>query len=124
MRLGFILIGMASIVVSASAQAQVLGQGPQDEISWWRVIAALIFCLMLAAGAAFFIKARMGGALPFRGLALARTPGSKRRLELVETLRLKPQLDLVIVRCDGRELLLATHAQTAQLIERLGPEQA
>lgn len=104
-------------------QAQTLGHGPDDQIVWWRVALALIFCLMLAVGAAFVIKARTSGQLAMPRFINPGRTSPARRLELVETLRLKPQLDLVIVRCDGRDLLLATHAQTAQLIERLGPEQ-
>lgn len=108
----------------SALNAQTLGHGPEDQIAWWRIAAALIFCLMLAAVAAFILKARMNGQIALPRFAGAGRSTTKRRLELVETLRLKPQLDLVIVRCDGRELLLATHAQTAQLIERLGSEEA
>lgn len=117
-----LLIMLMGLGGSGMLQAQTLGQGPEDQIAWWRVAAALAFCLMLAIGAAFVIKARTNGQLSLPRLTGSRVP-STRRLELVETLRLKPQLDLVIVRCDGHELLLATHAQTAQLIERLSPEQ-
>lgn len=116
----YFLSGLGMMLSECAAQAQALGQGGDDGIAWWRFAGALILCLALAVGAAFALKARMGVRPGAARIALFGTGVGKRRLEMVESLRVKPQLDLVIVRCDGRELLLATSGQTAQLIERLG----
>lgn len=41
------------------------------------------------------------------GTAFARVAGAKRRLKLVETMRLGPRASIYLVQLDGRELLLA-----------------
>ena len=109
---GFMLAGQA-------AQAAPLGQVGDDGVAWWRVAAALILCLLLAVGGAFALRTRLGGGIAARGPLWLRAAQPTRRLELIETLRVKPQVDLLIVRCDGRELLLSASAQGAELIERL-----
>jgi len=98
------------------AVAQTLGQGADDGISAWRIVLVLLLCLGLAVFAAFVLKRRMGGAaLPsfFAGA------GRNRRMQLVETLRLSHQIDLCIVSCDGREMLVAASAQGARLLQPL-----
>ena len=109
---GFMLAGQA-------AQAAPLGQVGDDGVAWWRVAAALIFCLLLAVGGAFALRSRLGGGVGVRRPTWLRAAQTTRRLELVETLRVKPQVDLLIVRCDGRQLLISASAQGAELIERL-----
>lgn len=106
---------LAVALWSAPAFAQKLGQGADDGISLWRVFAVLVLCLALAAFAAFTMKARMGGGLP---QFFTRVRGD-RRLQLVETLRLSHQIDLCVVACDGRELLVAASAQGVQLLQEL-----
>lgn len=94
------------------ALAQRLGQGTGGEVPVWRVLGALGFCLALAIGAAFVLKRRLGGGRPL-GFGRARA----RRLELVESLRLSHQVDLCIVGCDGRELLIAATPHGAVLVK-------
>jgi flagellar biogenesis protein FliO len=100
-RLAFLTSGAAALLAAAPAAAQRLGQGTGTEVPIWRVLGALLFCLLLAVAAAFFLRRRMSGAMPL-GLG-----GRARRLQLVETIRLSHQVDLCLVRCDDRELLLA-----------------
>jgi len=95
------LVLLAPIALAPmSAGAQRLGQGGGDEVSLWRVLAALIVCLALAVSGALALRRRMGGGMP-----LILREG--RRLELIESLRISHQVDLCLVRCDGREWLVA-----------------
>jgi flagellar biogenesis protein FliO len=102
--------GWAMLFLSAApVRAQTLAQGGGGDVSLWRVIGALVFCLLLASGAAFALRARFRGALPpLRG------PG--RRLRLIESLRLSHQTDLCLVELDGRELVIASTAHGASLL--------
>jgi len=114
-----LFVGFAVMLAGQAAQAAPLGQVGDDGVAWWRVAAALIFCLLLAVGGAFALRARLGGGGGAGRPTWLRAAQTTRRLELVETLRVKPQVDLLIVRCDGRELLLSASAHGAELIERL-----
>ena len=101
--------GAFLLCAAAPAFAQRLGQGTGTEVPIWRVLGALALCLALAVAAAYFLRRRMGGAMP---LAMGRV----RRLQLVETLRLSHQVDVCLVRCDGAEFLVAASAQGATTI--------
>ncbi|HEY5723954.1 MAG TPA: hypothetical protein VIT45_16715 [Allosphingosinicella sp.] len=98
----------------APAFAQTLGQGGGTDVSLWRVVGALILCIMLAAGAAFALRGKLGGKL---GGMMPIIRGGDRRLRLVESLRLSHQVDICIVRIDERELILTASVQGANLIE-------
>ncbi|MEM8697274.1 MAG: flagellar biosynthetic protein FliO [Pseudomonadota bacterium] len=99
-------------LATVPAVAQTLGQGDGGpDISIWRVIGALLFCLLLAAGAAFALRHRMRGG----GQLL---PLGERRLRLIETLRLSQQTDLCLVDCDGEILLLGISAAGVVRLER------
>jgi len=100
--------------LSNSALAQRLGQGPDDGISVWRVVATLLVCVAVAVAAALALKHRMGG-----GTAQLFVRRKNPRLEMIETLRLRPQIDLCIVSCDGEELLLVSSPQGASLLRSL-----
>ena len=104
----------------ATPGSHLLGAAPDDDISLWRVIAALVLCLLLAVAAAFVLRARGGN----RPLSLALR---QRRLLMVETLRLGRNADLCIVRCDGREWLIAVSQNGAAVLgnpEAHPPQQA
>jgi hypothetical protein len=73
------------------------------------LVAALIVSLALAAGGAFALRARLRGAPAF----LRR---SERRLVLIESLRLSHQTDVCLMRCDGREFIIAATPHGAILI--------
>ncbi|MEI9997611.1 MAG: flagellar biosynthetic protein FliO [Rhizomicrobium sp.] len=113
----------AALLVLAAcrpAAAQTLGQGADDGISTWRVIAVLLLCLALAVYAAYVLRARLGGAPRFAWPLLSRTK-IQRRLQLVETLRLSHQIDLCVVTCDGQDLLVAASAQGVEILRELPP---
>lgn len=99
-------------LLSRPVIAQTLGHGIDDGISPWRVAGALLLCVVLAVAGAVILKYRMGyrRVLPFGAKA-------SRRLRLVESLRFSHQIDLCIVDCDGRELLVLASAQGAQFLE-------
>jgi len=92
------------VLADATAQAQTLGGAPAEDFSAVRVVLVLVLCLALAMAAAFALRHRFGSVFPS---ALGSSP---RRLQLVERLRLSPQADLYLVRCDDRQLLLTMSA--------------
>jgi flagellar biogenesis protein FliO len=105
----------ALAALPAVAAAQRLGQGSGPEIAWWRVAAALFLCLALAAGVAFALRKRIRGGTPL-------FTAGPRRLQLVESLRLSHQVDVCIVRCDGRDWLIAATPHGASLLHAAGAD--
>jgi flagellar biogenesis protein FliO len=103
---------LAAALCATPAAAQRLGQGGGEDVSIWRVILALLLCLLIAGGAAFALRKRFGGGIAPRFFA----PASDRRLKLVETLRLGQQVNLCLVSLDGKELLIAATPQGATAI--------
>jgi flagellar biogenesis protein FliO len=116
----------------ASAQAATVGAAApgaaEGALFWLRWAAALGLCLLLAWAGAYALKARQSGsAVPLRfvrprwmnPLAAA----GPRRLRRVESLRISPQLEVTLLECDDRELLLATTPQGAMLLKE-GPKTA
>lgn len=106
---------------AAPALGQRLGQAQGSDVPIWRVAIALLFCLALAAGAAFILRRRMGGGGGgLRGLGGLRGWAGlrrERRLRLIESVRIGPQAYLSIVACDGAELLIASGPQGTQVIK-------
>ena len=99
-------------LAAASPAFAGLGGAPDDSVSLWRVFGALLFCLVLAVAAALAIRARLGGRPLITRL---RTDAS--RLALEESLRITPQLQVAIIRCDGvRILVAATPSGTPALL--------
>jgi flagellar biogenesis protein FliO len=94
----------AALCLAAPASAQTLGQGGGPQVSWVRVVLALLFCLALAVAAALALRYRFRGAVRI-------APGADRRLRLVETLRLSHQTDLCLIEVDGRTFLFAATPQ-------------
>lgn len=118
---GFVA-SVATALFCTPALARALGQAPDDDISYVRVVVALLLCLMLAVAGAVVLKARSGAGFPRLNagrLLQLFAPKQSRRLELVETLRVGPQANLCIVRCDGEDLLLASGPEGTELLERL-----
>jgi flagellar protein FliO/FliZ len=106
---------LAAIAFAApSALAQTLGGASDDDISLWRVGGALLLCMVIAVAAAFVLRARMGG-----GELLSFVSKRQGRLRLVETLRLGQRSSLLIVACDGKEMLLLSNEQASQVIRDL-----
>jgi flagellar biogenesis protein FliO len=88
------------------AMAQHLAQADSPDIAWWRVVGALVFCLLLGVLAAFALRKRLRGGAPVFGAAA-------KRLRLVESVRLSHRVDVCLVECDDRTYLIATSAQGA-----------
>jgi flagellar biogenesis protein FliO len=106
LRLGPVLMALAT----TPAAAQRLGQGTGTDISIWRVILALLFCLVLGGAAIFVLRRRFRGVRP-------RAFGRDRRLQLIENIRLSHQVDLCIVSRDGHEYLIAASPQGTTLVD-------
>lgn len=99
-----------------AALADRLGQAPDDGPSIWRVAGALLLCILFALAGALVLRAR-GGLGP---LGWPRT-ATGRRLKLVESVRLTPQVQLCIVTCDDREMLFATSPSGATFVRDVEP---
>lgn len=129
---------LAGLAVPACAQA--LGQAAGPEISWWRVIGALIFCCLLGLAGAFALKYRMrqsGAGLKrpafdpraFSGLLdLFRVKANKvetdeGRLKLISTVRLSYQADVSLLECDGKTVMIVTTPQGAFVVNPETPTQ-
>jgi flagellar biogenesis protein FliO len=95
---------------TAPAMAQRLGQGGGTDVSIWRVVLALLFCLALGGAAIFVLRRRYRGARPL-------SFGRERRLQLFENIRLSHQVDLCIVSRDGQEYLIAASPQGVTVVD-------
>lgn len=121
--------GLAAVIFTGPALAQTLGQGDSHDIAWWRVGGALALCLLLAVAAGLALRMRQGGGARLSPGKFASLPGALRLLErgprtlqLVETLRLSHQLDICLIRWEGRDYLIAAGPQGATLLaERDAP---
>ena len=109
---GYAVLAIVGIAGGAPAFAGTLG-GAEDGISLWRVLGALLLCLVLAVAGAFALKIR------YHGVSWTGSRDSQRRLRLVERIRLNQQVEFCIVACDGLELLISASAQGAEVIHRL-----
>ena len=106
-----VAVALLLTLTAAPGSAQ-LGGAPADGVSLWRVFGALLFCLGLAVAGAFAIRARLGG----RAL-ISRVRTGASRLQLEDNLRITPQLQVAIIRCDGvRVLVAATPSGTPALL--------
>ncbi|MBV8975781.1 MAG: flagellar biosynthetic protein FliO [Alphaproteobacteria bacterium] len=101
--------------VAVAAQAQTLGTGADAQISTWRVVLSFLLCVMVAIGAAVFMRARMGGGLA----SISPSFGRARRLKVVEMVRLSPTAGLAIVCCDGREMLVLVAGSETKIVADL-----
>lgn len=110
---GALLTAILALAASP-ALAQTLGQGQSPDIPVWRVTSALILCVLLALGAAYVLRNRLGGGPLWPLPAQAR---KDRRLQLVETLRLSHQVDVCLFRCDDRDYLIAATPHGAVVLE-------
>ncbi|WP_088307349.1 flagellar biosynthetic protein FliO [Novosphingobium sp. B 225] len=92
-------------VLAGAAGSPALATGSGPDVSLWRVVLALVLCLVLAGVAAWLLRRRMG-ADPLWPLGPAQ-PG---RLQLLERITLGPQSSAALVAVDGRELLIVSGA--------------
>jgi flagellar biogenesis protein FliO len=101
-------------LTAGAGWSQTLGQAPQSDVSWVRVLAALILCLGLAVGAAYVMRSRLRGrTAPFGA--------EGRQLELLETIRLSHQADLCVLRFGASRLLVAATAQGVTVLAQDPP---
>lgn len=102
----------ALVGLCMSAPMPIQAATPAIDIGWdvslWRVMGALIFCLLLAAAGAFALRSRVASIVPFAAKG--------RRLRLIESLRLSHQTDLCLIVVDGRELVIAATPRGATLL--------
>ncbi|MDB5441401.1 MAG: Flagellar biosynthesis protein FliO [Caulobacteraceae bacterium] len=118
-RLGLAAFALALATgLAGVAEAQVLGQGPAPGVSAWRVVAALVLCLVLAVAGAVALKSRLGARAPkvwpLQGLNLWRwrtAARGGRRVEALESIRLSPQVEVCLFNCDGRAFLAVATTQ-------------
>ncbi len=128
-------IGLLSLM-AMPACAQTLGLAHGPEISWWRVVAALVFCCLLGGAGALALRYRLRGQAPNLRLMDAKkwqhlvaalglkTKGKDSpppRLQLIETVHLSYQVDVCLLECDGASVMIATSPRGAFVINRDAP---
>jgi hypothetical protein len=116
-----------------AASAQTLGQATGPEISWWRVIGALVFCCLLGVAGALALKYRMrrqgvvGKPIRFDAQVLSglfdrfRSPPAREadagaRLKVIATVRLSYQVDVSLLESDGKTVMIVTSPQGAFVV--------
>lgn len=125
---------LAAGLAGLPARAQTLGLAPAHDISPWRVVGALLFCCVLGAAGALALRYRLRGtasrpraaargrglaAVDWRqamaGFALKTRTATKEvgRLQVVETVRLGYQVEVNLLECDGKSLVIVTSPQGA-----------
>ena len=121
------------------AQAQTLGLAHGPEISWWRVVAALVFCCLLGGAGALALRYRLRGRKPdirlfnaeswrhlIAGLGIKSkaTDEAPSRLKLLQTVHLSYQVDVSLLECDGAIVMIATSPHGAFVVNRDAPVKA
>jgi hypothetical protein len=130
---------LAAGMAAMPAYAQTLGLAPSHEVPMWRVVGALLFCCALGAAGAFALKYRMRNAAPMaRGTArfdwrqlagdlrlgprpAAQDPG---RLKVVETVRLGYQVEVNLLECDGKSIVIVASPHGAFVAGQDAPDKA
>lgn len=113
-------LGPVAAALANPATAEPLASGAAPAVSYWRVAAALLLCLLLALAAALALKARLSGSIvgpsglrlrafrsPTRLIGNFLKPPLPRRLAAMETIRISPHADVCLFRCDGKTYLVA-----------------
>jgi len=119
---------LATVLLTRIASAQTLGQAQDPHVSYWRVLGATTFCLVLAGAGA--ITLRWKGAhtgekglfahTPWAGALLAKTGASPRRVKIIETVRPSPTLQICLLQLDGQDYLIASSPQAIVLLNDHG----
>lgn len=91
-----------------------LGGGQPLEVSFGRIVSALVICIIIAVLAVLLIRQR-GGKIDLRAL-LERFQARPRAVEVIETRRLSQHADICLVRHGGREYLLLLLAGDARIL--------
>ena len=111
-------------IYTACAQvsfAQTLGGGEGPDISIWRVLLALLFCLLVGLLVIWFLHARqMGGKAASKSLlkkfSLADKATHVREIEIIDMRKLNPHFDACLVRCRGQEYFILLGTQGATIL--------
>ncbi len=119
-------------VTSLPVYAQTLGQAGSPEISWWRIIGAFLFCCLLGVAGAFALRYRMrrqgvaGKPVAFDPRVLtglfeifqgkADKGEGEARLKVLSTVRLSYQVDVSLLECDGKTVMIVTSPQGAFVV--------
>jgi len=125
----------AASVCALPAHSQTLGLAPSHDVSLWRVVSALLFCCALGAAGAFALKVRMRNrpmaqgkvSLDWRQLVGnlrlgARAAGEGTgRLKVVETVRLGYQVEVSLLECDGKAMVIVTSPHGAFVADPEAP---
>ncbi len=137
-------IGRAPAVLCASAaslpaHAQTLGLAPSHEVSPWRILGALVFCCVLGLAAALALRFRMRGkAAPTQGLKATNwrqfmadfglgtktSSAGAGRLRVIETVRLGYQVEVNLLECDGKGIVIVTSPHGAFVANPDAPDRA
>lgn len=119
-------LGQAAVAVLAWAfamplRAQTLGLAPTHDVSLWRVIGALLFCCLLGAAGALALRYRTRGSASggrtgttanwrqlVANFSIRTKPADEgaSRLQLIRTVRLGYQVDVNLLECDGKTIVI------------------
>jgi hypothetical protein len=128
---------LCASIGAVPAYAQNLGLAPNHNISPWRIVGALLFCLVLGIAGAFALQFRLRGkAINIRsikttnwrallaGLGTGRQPVDcgAQRLRLVETVRLGYQVEVNLLECDGKGIVVVTSPHGAFIANPDAPD--
>lgn len=116
----FICAGAAWWGSPAWSNAASLGSGEPLQVSLARIVAALVFSIIVAALAILMIRQR-GGKFDLAAW-FGRLERRPRPIRVVETRRLSQNADICVVRHGGREYLLLLMAGDARVLSEGEPE--
>ena len=121
--------GVAALInatlFSHAALAGALGQGQDVTIPWFRLIAGLGFCILLAYGGALVLRSQNGAGSGLHFGRLASLWASKFKslssqapapMSVVQTLPIGNRVELVLLRHDGRDYVIATSPTGASIL--------
>jgi flagellar biogenesis protein FliO len=100
-------VNKIGVTEAQTSSPSLLGETPSSGNSLFRMFGGLLFCLGVF-GAGIHISRKYGFAQP---------KGSKRRMKVIEKMQLTQKSSLLLVSCDGRELLLTVGPDQARLLQ-------
>ena len=124
-------------VAATPACAQKLGLAPAHEVSPWRIVGALLFCCVLGIAGAFALQFRLRGKAPkLQGMKPANwrallagfgtagrsTGAGAGRLRVIETVRLGYQVEVNLLECDGKGIVIVTSPHGAFVANPTAPD--
>jgi hypothetical protein len=121
-------VGLLAFGFAGPSFAQTLAQGADVQVSLWRILAALFFCIGLAVAGAFALKLRLNNGGGGRTAALGIISGALKfklpslrgqsRLRLIETLHVSAQLEICLFAFDQQQFLIAACPQGVVVLDR------